>query len=598
METQQKFFSQIVDVLRETGMTDERVIELALQVIVWEKLSQEGALPEELQLQQKFADNPVRGTHALSELGGFGGTIGEAFATANINTLLPSADRLFNVMRNAIEVVLRLRKAGVLERSWSVDAFEGLNTRKSSFALPPDLADLMVALSNVHAGETVYLPWDAAAQCAMRVSLQGCHALIETPMRTSVPALVNLLMSRRFEINYGDPIREPSAVASAKLRQFDAVIAFPPFGIRYDFSVVDGDLWGRFPERTQAGSVLAIRHVLAQSKGRCVIAVPNSFLFGSGPEAFCRQQLIERGQIAAVIALPPILPSAPTLPFSLLLLNAAGGSDLIRFINADDDRFRSMASRTRVKLTDVQALAEQAHATAESDVVRMVSVSEVQANDFNLEVSRYLLDQTAQRLQQRLQSDETVVLGEVAEILRPLPLLRDGEGIGVHEVGAGDLPLYGYIDCASREVTVEAGIAKRNAHQFLKPFDVVLIIKGSVGKVGIVPADCPPVGEGGWVASQSAIVLRGRRNDPLEAHALAVQLRSAVGQELLKMITSGASIPLIQVRELQQMRLFAFDDETAKQAQVALATEADIHDQIRALEERLAAVSADLWARV
>ena len=257
-----------------------------------------------------------------------------------------------------------------------------------------------------------------------------------------------------------------------------------------------------------------------------------------------------------------------------------------------------MASRTRAKLTDVQALAGQAHATAESDVVRMVSVSEVQANDFNLEVSRYLLDQTAQRLQQRLQSDETIVLGEVAEIIRPLPLLRDGEGIGVYEVGAGDLPPYGYIDRASRAVTVEAGIAKRNAHQFLKPFDVVLIIKGSVGKVGIVPADCPPAGEGGWVASQSAIVLRDRRKDPLEAHALVVQLRSVVGQELLKMITSGASIPLIQVRELQQMRLFAFDEGTARQAEIALTTEADIQNQILTLGERQAAAAANLWARV
>lgn len=127
---------------------------------------------------------------------------------------------------------------------------------------------------------------------------------------------------------------------------------------------------------------------------------------------------------------------------------------------------------------------------------------------------------------------------------------------------------------------------------------MVLVIKGSVGKVGIMPADVPPAGEGGWVASQSAIVLRNRRSDPVAAHALAVQLRSVVGQELLKMITSGASIPLIQVRELQQMRLFAFDDETAKRAHVALTSEADIRNQIRALGERQAAVSADLWTLV
>ncbi|KUR72109.1 hypothetical protein AQZ52_02035 [Novosphingobium fuchskuhlense] len=598
METQQKIFDQIVDSLRETGMTDERVIELALQVIVWEKLSHDGALPEELQLQQKYADNAQRGAHAMSKLAELDGVIGEAFATANINTLIVSADNLFNHLRRAIETLLRLRKSGMLEQSWSLDVFEGLNSRTGSFALPPELAELMVALADVQPEESVYLPWDATAQCAMRASQQGCDALIETPMRTSVPALINLLMSRQFDVIYGDPIRQPGAIGGGRLRKFDSVIAFPPFGMRYDFSAVESDLWGRFPERTQSGSVLAIRHALAQSKGRCVLAVPNSFLFGSGPETVCRQQLIERGQISAVIALPPILPHAPTLPFSLMLLDAAGGSEFIRFIGADDDRFRSMVSRTRAKLTDVQSLAAQALVSEPSDVMRMVSIHEVQANDYNLEVGRYLLDQAAQRLQQRLQTAETIVLGDTVELIRSLPLLRDGEGLSVHEVGAADLPPFGYIESASREVTVEGGIAKRNAHQFLRPFDVVLIIKGSVGKVGIVPASCPSAGEGGWIASQSAIVLRSRRKDPLEAHALAVQLRSPVGQELLKMITSGASILLIQVRELQQMRLFAFDTVTATQAQNAIAAETDIQAQIIALGEHQASVAADLWTRV
>lgn len=598
METQQKIFSQVVEVLRETGMNDERVIELALQVIVWEKLSHDGVLPQELRVQQKYADNAQHGVHAMSKLGDLEGVIGEAFATANINTLIASADNLITAMRHAIEAILRLRKTGVLEQSWSIDFFEGLNTRTGAFALPPELADLMMALADIRSGETIYLPWDANAQCAMRASLRNCSALLETPMRTSVPALVNLLMSCKFDVIYGDPVRDPGAIAGGKLRKFDAVVAFPPFGNRYDFSVTDNDLWGRFPERTQSGSVLAIRHALAQSKGRCVLAVPNSFLFGSGQEARCRQQLIERGNISAVIALPPLLPNAPNLPFSLILLDAVGGVDSIRFINADDERFRSMVSRTRAKITDFHALSEQTRTMVDSDVMRMVPIREVQANDHNLEVSRYLLDQSAKRLQQRLQTAETIVLGEVADIIRPLPLLRDGDGLGVLEVGAVDLPSYGYIVGAGRQVTVEEGVAKRNAHQFLRPFDVVLVIKGSVGKVGIVPADCPAAGEGGWVASQSAIVLRSRRTHPNEAHALAVQLRSNVGQELLKMITSGASIPLIQVRELQQMCLFAFDEATANQAQVALATEADIYNQILALEERQAAVSADLWARV
>ena len=55
---------------------------------------------------------------------------------------------------------------------------------------------------------------------------------------------------------------------------------------------------------------------------------------------------------------------------------------------------------------------------------------------------------------------------------------------------------------------VAASTLEENADQFLRPDVIVLIIKGSVGKVGIVPTDVPESDPGGWVAGQSAIVLR------------------------------------------------------------------------------------------
>jgi type I restriction enzyme M protein len=67
---------------------------------------------------------------------------------------------------------------------------------------------------------------------------------------------------------------------------------------------------------------------------------------------------------------------------------------------------------------------------------------------------------------------------------------------------------------------------EENADQFLRPYDIVLIIKGSVGKVGIVTTDVPePQVPGGWVAGQSAIVLRAKQDvfDP-SRHRSATEL--------------------------------------------------------------------------
>jgi type I restriction enzyme M protein len=251
--------------------------------------------------------------------------------------------------------------------------------------------------------------------------------------------------------------------------------------------------------------------------------------------------------------------------------------------------------RNRSTLTNIPALLSEVHSDEKSSLARSVPLEEIASNDWNLEASRYLLDQNLERLLHRLEEADSVTLREVADIVRPLPVLREGEGLHVYEVGAADIPPYGYITSASREVVVDEAGAWRNERQFLQPFDVVLVVKGSAGKVGIVPADAPPPGEGGWIAGQSSVVLRCHGKGHLDAHALALQLRGPVGQELLKMITSGATIPLVQVRELQQLRLFASHGQDALRSRAALEEEANIQSQIANLVEKQAAVSSGLW---
>lgn len=592
METKQKIFSQIAESLRGTALPEERIVELSLQLIVWEKLSVQGDLPEELSLQQRFADNTTQGAHALSKLGTLGGIVGEAFATANINELTVAVSS-FSPLRHAIEMLLRLRKSGVLDGAWPIDIFAGFECRRALDALPAPLADLMVSLAEICSGTTVYLPWDWTAQNAARVAERGGDAFVETPLRTALPALVGMLTGYSFTVSHSDPIREPSALDNGRLRKFDSVIAFPPFGVRYDPRTIEADLWNRFPEKTNSAAVLAINHVLSQAEARCVVAVPNSFLFSSGAEAACRQRLLQRGQVCAVVAIPAVLPTT-AMSFALLVLDATGGNGNVRFVNGDDDQFRK-SIRTRANLTNIPALLSQVQSDEKSSVARSVPLEEIASNDWNLEASRYLLDQTTEGLLQRLEEADSAMLREVAEIVRPLPVLRDGEGLRVCEVGAADIPSYGYITSASRDVVVDEAGALRNERQFLRPFDVVLVVKGSAGKVGIVPPDAPSSGEGGWIAGQSSVVLRCQGKGYLDAHSLALQLRSPVGQELLKMITSGATIPLIQVRELQQLRLFSAGSALAHESRRAVEEEASIQRQISDLAEQQALVAAQLW---
>jgi type I restriction enzyme M protein len=191
-----------------------------------------------------------------------------------------------------------------------------------------------------------------------------------------------------------------------------------------------------------------------------------------------------------------------------------------------------------------------------------------------------------------MEGAHTVVLGEVVTSARPMPVTKDQSATAVGEIGAADIPAHGYISKPGRTVQIED--TPKNRQNFLRPLDLVLIVKGSVGKVGIVSPDVPPPGPDGWVAGQSAIILRVT-DDLMDPRALALQLRSPFGQQLLKQIVSGATIPLIQIRELMRLSVLLPDRDSSAAAGAALEKEDRLQQQIGELQKKLTEVTADLW---
>lgn len=171
-----------------------------------------------------------------------------------------------------------------------------------------------------------------------------------------------------------------------------------------------------------------------------------------------------------------------------------------------------------------------------------------------------------------------------------------GSTIEVHEISAADLPAYGFINEPGRTVQMDSLVSAMNEDQFLRADDIVLIVKGSVGKVGVISGDAPGRGPGGWIAGQSAIVLRLKDASKIDAKALALQLRSEIGQNLLKNIVSDATIPLIQLRELTAMPVMLPSVEEQRHAAQVLEEEARLQRKIDDLREEQSKLAAGLWS--
>jgi type I restriction enzyme M protein len=593
----EKIFNQMMDSFHATTLTFAESLELAIQILAWVKLTATKSIPEELQLNAALLnDHPSRALDVLNKLGQVDNELmRQAFSDGkrlnNFNPIL---------LRPVLDLALRVSDTGILQ---GLDIINVVTTALSKdkysgeLFLPLEVASLLIELSGICPGDSVYTPWDSCGQLAARAVKNDAEVYLENPLLSAIPAIISLLTEKPFEVHYADPIRNPSAIDGGKLHQFDVAIASPPFNVRYDIDVITKDWFGRFPERTPLGSVLSIRHLLSQTSRRVVVTVPNTLLFSGGTELALRQDLLKGGHVKAVVAMPTGLFPTINIPFAILILDPAGGCEHIKFINAaDSPRFYEPISKARSRLVNIEELVKQILEPEVSEDSAIVPVSEVLANNAQLQVNRYVLPDIKKRLQAKLANAKIVVLGDLITTVRPMPTTSiDEDSIEAWEIGAADLPSFGYINAPGRLVKVESQIASKNEHQFLRPHDIVLIIKGSVGKVGIVPENAPPSGPGGWVAGQSAIVLRTVREAGIDPRLLTLQLRSPFGKELLNGIVSGAVIQLIQLKELIHLPILVPDIETGRHALEALEREADLQQQIDRLRQEQAQVASDIW---
>ena len=121
-----------------------------------------------------------------------------------------------------------------------------------------------------------------------------------------------------------------------------------------------------------------------------------------------------------------------------------------------------------------------------------------------------------------------------------------------------------------------------------------MTFKGAIGKAGIV-GDVPNVGQDGWIAGQSLLILRSDLPDQYPAKALLIFLRSPLGQSLLSQIAVGAVSPSIQLSALKNMKIPVPPMETMHAMVQAFDKEVQIQTEIKSLTLRQAELTEAFW---
>ena len=565
----------------------ERII-VSLMLLAWWKISNrlDLGLPENLKINKTF-DNL---NNVFFEIFDF--TKDESF---NEEHRLIVSKVNFTTLVTLVDLILTMGSNGILEKFNPSDA-SLLGLQHGS--LPEEVVDFMVSLAQEIVGKEVYLPWEMTGQFTGRVICKKGLPIIESEFYTGYSNLIATIISDTpIKVLNNDVYANPGVVdvELGKLRKLPIAIAnlIVRGSLRQVKVITDYDLFERFKYNSKSTQGRAISHLLMQIKGRIIIMVPQNFLF-TGADRELRTYLVRSQILEAVVSMPTGLIDTASASFSIVILNTDKASSKVRFVNANVAEYISVVPRDKNKLINFEKLSRLVIDSKHEDYnVRDVSIDEILEKNADLVVSSYILDAIAKHAEQML----GVALYTFAKLISPKTLAEAVDGIEVAEVGAQDLPNFGYIQSASK--TLNVAIDRRKIKDlFLRPDDIVLVIKGSVGKVGIVPADAPL---DYWLAGRSSVVIRvddnrgNHQGNCVNPKALYMLLRSDLGREILNRLFKGSTVSFIKLSQLQDLIIpLPTQDETEKAIEV-LEEEAVIQKEIMALHKRQSELSLDFW---
>ncbi len=202
-------------------------------------------------------------------------------------------------------------------------------------------------------------------------------------------------------IEQGNTLAGPRFVERGQLKVFDVVVANPPFS---DKSWSDGldpenDDYGRFAEfgvpPAKQGDYAYLLHIVKSmkpgtGKGACIL--PHGVLFRGNAEADIRRNLVRKGYLKGIIGLPPNIFYGTGIPACIVVLdkNDAAARKGVFMIDASKG-FLKDGAKNRLRARDIHKIVDTFTRAAEiPKYSRMVSFAEIEKNDYNLNLPRYV----------------------------------------------------------------------------------------------------------------------------------------------------------------------------------------------------------------
>lgn len=368
---------------------------------------------------------------------------------------------------------------------------------------------------------------------------------------------------QNFELQQQDTL-QLLAQENAFGRKVDYVISHPPMGLK-----LDDEIRTKYGVIRRDATIGFVVHALDSLKedGKAVVTVSNSVLFQGAATGEIRRTLIEDDLIEAVITLPGGLFSGTAIPVTMLVLNKKKTDERrnkILIIDASSLGERKRGA-TVISTTEIdQILNCYTEWKEDKKLSRILDVIEVRENSYNLLPGSYVQMEDAETIIGSVQIDRsnyekstaTMPLKQLAGIYRGL---NTASSVETDAVQAKVIQLSDVKDGVLNLNTVENyGIktTTKGEEAEIQRGDVLITSRGIAMKFAVVPN---LEGKGPYYLSANFIGLRPLPG--VDPHFLLAFFESPIGESYIRSLRKGASLPILNVKDIQEIPLPKLSDE-------------------------------------
>jgi type I restriction enzyme M protein len=291
---------------------------------------------------------------------------------------------------------------------------------KGQFYTPAEVSRIMAKILGIRnaktsAATTVYDPTCGSGSLLLKVGDEAGTAVTlygqEKDAATSGLARMNMILHNNPTalVVQGNTLADPKFKDGDILKTFDYVVANPPFSDKRWSTGLDplNDPFERFkafgtpPARQGDYAYLLhiVRSLKSTGKGACIL--PHGVLFRGNAEDDIRRALVRKGYIKGIIGLPPNLFYGTGIPACIVVVDKEDTHARKGIFMLDaSGGFMKDGPKNRLRSMDIHKVVDVFNKQLDvPKYARMVPFAEIEKNEFNLNLPRYIDSQTPEDLQ-------------------------------------------------------------------------------------------------------------------------------------------------------------------------------------------------------